>query len=67
MSIRTLHTLSSPALALPALPRTPLAHAVFIGLALGSCTLAPIAAHADAANPHEAAEEKPAPRNCPPP
>ncbi|MDW2779986.1 hypothetical protein, partial [Pseudomonas sp. BEA3.1] len=60
MSIRTLHTLSSPTLALPALPRTPLAHAVFIGLALGSCTLAPIAAHADAANPHEAAEEKPA-------
>ena len=62
MSIRTLHTLSSPTLALPALPRTPLAHAVFIGLALGSCTLAPTAAHADAANPrpHEAAEEKPA-------
>ncbi|NIF29014.1 TonB-dependent siderophore receptor [Pantoea sp. Tr-811] len=60
MPNRPLHTVPSPALSVAALQRTPLAHAVFIGLALGSCTLAPMAAHADTASSpaHQAGEEK---------
>lgn len=47
MSNRPLFAQPSPALALPSLQRTPLAHAVLVGLALGSCALLSTSARAD--------------------